>query len=386
MSNLSTDSQLARKNVLIIVPSVSHFDAISTSVRHTWEALEAMPGVDVKIMSWRCDLTELPWISAGDLSDLLLDDTFLKANLIIYHFGVHVNLFDAMVMGNGHGKQAVFFHNVTPARFLPEQSQDLIAASLRQIENFRRVDEIWPVSQINAEELYQRDFDPSRVHVIPLAVDTPALAPLADKDVKPLELVFVGRIVRSKGVLDLIAAMKQLSGRVTHPVRLRIVGNLEWSDTDYLAEVKAAIAGSGLAPSIELVGTASDEELQRIYHQSHILAIPSYHEGFCKPVIEALRGGLIPVGYAAYNLPHIAGGFGKLVPPGDIDALADALATLINALPQAFAAPEAPLLPLDRGATSLTLFDAASKTYVDRFTLSQFMRAVTERVRLLLDQ
>ncbi|MGE4373710.1 MAG: glycosyltransferase family 4 protein [Xanthobacter sp.] len=382
-----TQQAPARKKALIVVPSVTRFDAISTSVCETFHALSTMADLDVKITSWRCDVPGLNWKSAGDLSDLLLDDDFLDADLIIYHFGIHVNLFDAMVMGNGHARQAVFFHNVTPARFVPEANHGLIAKSLRQMENFRRMDEIWPVSQVNADELHARDFDSSRIHIIPLAVNSPALMTLASKAApQQLELLFVGRVVHSKGVLDLIAALRGVVARGAPAFRLRIVGNLDWSDRAYLEQVKDAIAEARLQQQVEIVGTASDEELEQLYHQSHMLVIPSYHEGFCKPVIEGLRAGLIPVGYDAYNLRYIANGLGRMSPAGDIARLEEGLLAIMQALPAAFADPQAARLPLDQGLISLAAFDEAARTYIGQFTLDRFQRNVAERARRLLDQ
>lgn len=380
-----TLTPIARKAV-IVVPSVTRFDAISTAVRDTFRALSAIPGLGVQVISWRCDLPDLNWISAGDLSDLLLDEDFLDADLIIYHFGIHVNLFDAMLVGNGHAKQIVFFHNVTPALFLPEERRLLIEKSLRQMENFRRVDEIWPVSRINAEDLYARDFDPTRIHIVPLAVDAPGLSTMREKAAKSqTELVYIGRVVRSKGVLDLVEAMIRVSTCTDAPFRLRIVGNQEWSDPDYMALVEATIQNSSLATRIEMVGTASAPELEQICRESDILAIPSYHEGFCKPVIEGLRAGLIPVGYDAYNLPFIANGFGRMGPTGNREHLAHAMLEVMQALPRAHADHLAPVLPLDRGATSLSTFDAETRAYVSQFTNAHFDELVGGRVRALLE-
>ena len=76
---------------------------------------------------------------------------------------------------------------------------------------------------------------------------------------------------------------------------------------------------------MQWLGTVDDATWEQLYRRAHILAIPSYHEGFCKPVIEGLRAGCIPVGYASYNLPEIANGLGRMVPTGDVAALTEAL-------------------------------------------------------------
>ena len=42
-------------------------------------------------------------------------------------------------------------------------------------------------------------------------------------------------------------------------------------------------------------------------------------------MIEGLRAGCIPIGYASYNLPYIANKLGRMVPTGNVAALTAAL-------------------------------------------------------------
>src|SRR6202043_3658998 len=148
----------------------------------------------------------------------------------------------------------------------------------------------------------------------------------------PVRLLSVGRLVRSKGVLDLIEAVDLMRARAAVPFRLDIAGNEDFSDPAYVADVKAAVRERGLSDLVRFLGAVDDERLSKLYHAAHILAVPSYHEGFCRPVVEGLRAGCVPVGYAAYNLPHVAHGLGRMVPVGDRSALATALGELIAAL------------------------------------------------------
>ena len=105
----------------------------------------------------------------------------------------------------------------------------------------------------------------------------------------------------------------------------------------YLSRVRRLIGELGLDGVVRFVGTVGDEERERLFHAAHILAVPSYHEGFCRPVVEGLRAGCVPLVYDAYNLPHIAARLGRTTPPGDVPALAAALADLARAVPGALA-------------------------------------------------
>jgi glycosyltransferase involved in cell wall biosynthesis len=158
---------------------------------------------------------------------------------------------------------------------------------------------------------------------------------------------------------------------------------MEWSDQTYLKRVKETIATRHMESIVQILGTVSDELMQDLYHKSHIFTIPSYHEGFCKPVIEGLRAGCIPVGYAAHNLPAISNGLGRMVPTGGIAALSTALEEVIVGVAQSLGKPEDPALPLDRGQTSARAFDRIVSEYVQAFTFDRLASVTLERIRTL---
>jgi glycosyltransferase involved in cell wall biosynthesis len=316
---------------------------------------------------------------------MLLNEDFLAADVILYHFGIYNGLFDAMLVGNGRARQIVRFHNVTPARLLNGKDQRIIERSLNQLVNLRFVDEIWADSIVNAEELLSRGFDPAGVRIMPLAVESPSLAMLSEKEASFVDLLFVGRIVPSKGVLDLVRAIRETRKRTAVPFRLRIVGNREWSDVAYLMQVESEIADGHLGDIVEVLGTVDDAILGCLYREVQVFVIPSYHEGFCRPVVEALRAGCVPVGYAAYNLPHIAGGFGRMVPVGNIELLTTALVEVIEGIARGLGSIETRELPLDCGLLSVAGFDAATKAYIRGFSLSRFRQTVVSRVRHICD-
>ena len=142
----------------------------------------------------------------------------------------------------------------------------------------------------------------------------------------PFTFVYVGRIVRDKGMNELISAFVRLHKECTY-TRLVLVGRFEDTLDPVLPETRHLIESSG---GIEAVGEQKD--VRPFYEQSDALVFPSYREGFPNVVIEA----------GAMDLPSIVTDIngareiiqnrknGVIVPPRDEQALFDAMKWIIE--------------------------------------------------------
>ena len=152
-------------------------------------------------------------------------------------------------------------------------------------------------------------------------------APRAPARGEPPHLVSVGSVSPRKGYDVLVTALAKL---VTLPWRATIVGSLERMP-DEAARLRAAIAEAGLGERIALAGTCEDAVLERLYASADVFVMASRYEGYGMALTEALARGLpivtTRVGAADERVPDAAG---LKVPPGDADALCEALATVLG--------------------------------------------------------
>ena len=95
--------------------------------------------------------------------------------------------------------------------------------------------------------------------------------------------VFVGRIVRDKGINELVAAFKRLNEEFPK-TRLWLVGFFEDNLDPVSTMTKSTIENN---KSIEAVGEQSGDSLLAYYAASDCFVFPSYREGFPNTVIEA---------------------------------------------------------------------------------------------------
>jgi len=156
-------------------------------------------------------------------------------------------------------------------------------------------------------------------------VSTRLFRPLRDGD--PFLVVWHGRLVRGKGLEDLIKAIHILRRHHGLPMRLLLVG--EGPIKERLASLVQRL---GLDGSVEFTGWRPFEELPELICRGAIYAFPSFFEGMPWAVLEAMACGRAVV---ASNIPGIKdiiddGVDGMLVRPGDIRSLADALAMLME--------------------------------------------------------
>jgi len=100
-------------------------------------------------------------------------------------------------------------------------------------------------------------------------------------------VLFVGRLVREKGVLELLEAVAS----VPH-VRLMLAGAALDTDRDGVeGVVRARIAQGDLSGRVEQLGMLSRRELLQVMGRAGALVLPSYREGVPRSVIEALAAG-----------------------------------------------------------------------------------------------
>ncbi|GAA3398048.1 glycosyltransferase [Cryptosporangium minutisporangium] len=136
----------------------------------------------------------------------------------------------------------------------------------------------------------------------------------------------VGNWVERKGLLDLLEAVAVLP---PDAVTLHLVGDPD-VDPDYAARVRVRLKEPDLDGRVVVHGLKTPAEVVGFYRAADVFALASVREPYGTVYGEAMAAGLPVVGWNAGNLPHLArdGVEGFAVPPGDREALAEALRTL----------------------------------------------------------
>ena len=142
-----------------------------------------------------------------------------------------------------------------------------------------------------------------------------------------VELLCVATLVPRKGHDVLIRALAALANRPWH---LTCAGGLD-RDPAWAASVQDLIRVSGLEPRVSLAGELGRSALDARYDAADVFVLPTWYEGYGMAVAEALARGLPVVSSATGAIGDLVGpDAGRLVPPGDAEALTEALRSVID--------------------------------------------------------
>jgi glycosyltransferase involved in cell wall biosynthesis len=194
-----------------------------------------------------------------------------------------------------------------------------------------RADHLLAASQTAADEFIAHyGVQAERVTVVPLGIDLSRFRP-TETDTGNLRgrlglkehfvLLYVGFCTPRKGLDYLAQAMPLLPA----DVRLLLVGHWEES---YRAKFYRAL-GRATDRVVEL-GYVPDEELPRYYALADLFVFPTLLEGFGLPLAEALACGTPVITTSAGASPEVAGPGGRIVPPRNPAALANAINELLD--------------------------------------------------------
>jgi len=205
------------------------------------------------------------------------------------------------------------------------------------IEAIRGADAVVTVSQDLARAVVELGGRPGRVAVNYDGVDLVRFRPGPEAEARtllgldpggPPIVLTVGNLLPVKGLDVLLDAFARLFERRV-PFAGQIIGGgpLEsW--------LRRRIARLGLQRRVELLGPMPHDELPARYRAARVLALPSRSEGVPTVLLEATACGIPFVASRVGGVPEVADlGRGLLVPPGDPDALADALAMALKRPP-----------------------------------------------------
>lgn len=139
-------------------------------------------------------------------------------------------------------------------------------------------------------------------------------------------ILCVARQYPRKHIADLLRALP-LVRQAVPGARAIIVG-----DGPEHAALRALAEELRLGGSALLTGALSDADLEAMYRRADVFCLPSVQEGFGLVFIEALACGLPVVATRSAAIPEVVphGQAGLLVPPGEPEALAQALVELLR--------------------------------------------------------
>jgi len=217
-------------------------------------------------------------------------------------------------------------------RRLPVYAAERIAAAFGDIELVQNPEDV--------DTLVDTLHIPARkVHLLGNGVDLSRFAPettsaasrselRTDWDIADDELVcaVVGRLVREKGIVELLEAAHRLRERQV-PVRFVVIGP---TDPDKSDAIDHTVFAKAAADGVVLTGTRND--MPECYAAADLFLTASWREGFPRSAMEAAAMGLATVATDIRgNRQVIADGeTGLLVPVRDAAAIASAVERLVD--------------------------------------------------------
>ncbi|WP_342660551.1 Glycogen synthase [Rhodococcus ruber] len=188
----------------------------------------------------------------------------------------------------------------------------------------RRIPTLLTVSKSSEDDIRTAfDIPDGRLRTIPLGVDTEVFAPPSTERVSGRIVCVASADAPLKGVANLLEAVAKL--RTERQVELVLVTKLAAGGvTEKLIEQLA------IGDSVRTVSGIDDGELAGLLGSAQVAAVPSLYEGFSLPAVEAMACATPLVASRAGAIPEVVGDAGILVPPGDSEQLAAALARVLD--------------------------------------------------------
>jgi len=129
--------------------------------------------------------------------------------------------------------------------------------------------------------------------------------------------LFVGNVIRQKGVEELLIAFQQVKKASDRKIKLVIIGSQR--DTNFVNSLKPL-----MDEDVLMVGPMNQQELVIWYQSSDVFVLPSHLEGFGLVALEAVATGIPVIASDVGGLTYLLGdGAGRLVEPKNPNALAD---------------------------------------------------------------
>ncbi|MFN3981526.1 MAG: glycosyltransferase family 4 protein [Caldilinea sp.] len=180
-------------------------------------------------------------------------------------------------------------------------------------------------------ELY--GVSPAKIHVIYEGID-PVFRPAPPADVARVAmhytldrpyLLMVGTLEPRKNHAAALHALAKLKAE-GQPHRLVIAGGRGW----LFEPIHRLVDELQLSNDVLFTGYAPAEDLPPLYTGAACVLLPSLYEGFGFPALEAMACAAPVVCSNVSSLPEVVGDAALLVPPHDIDALAEAIRLVIT--------------------------------------------------------
>ncbi|MBP1806384.1 exopolysaccharide biosynthesis GT4 family glycosyltransferase EpsE [Rubellimicrobium aerolatum] len=198
-----------------------------------------------------------------------------------------------------------------------------------------------------------REDRPARLVVQPLGVDAGCFGPLPyapPAPGEPLRLLACGRLEESRGLAELLLALRRLLDRGV-PATLRIAGPDGAEGRNARPGLERRMRGLRLGERAVLTGPLGEERMREEMRAAHAFVRPNPREGLSAALMEAMACGLPVVAAATGGVRELVthGVDGILVPPRDPGALAGALDALARSPARARALSEAARARVEAG-------------------------------------
>ena len=233
-------------------------------------------------------------------------------------------------------KKVVTVHDVFP--FVTPKTSTVLEKMVYRLWlpiALRRADAIITVSDHSKGDIIRiLPFTKERIFVIPTAKH-PDYRPLPAEAVQPVlakltiptpYILYVGSLEPRKNLLRLLQAYAQL--RHHHPRHhlVIVVARNFWKN----APVVETVEELALKPWVHFTGFVEEEDLPALYNGADLFVFPSLYEGFGLPPLEAMACGTPVVTSNSSSLPEVVGDAAIMVDPYDVDAIADAMARVLD--------------------------------------------------------
>jgi len=166
----------------------------------------------------------------------------------------------------------------------------------------------------------------TRIAVLPNAVDVTRFSMASSPPARNRSVLFVGNLIKRKGVDVLLRSMTILVASFPDVTLTVVGGGPEKRDLQNLAR------DLGVSAQVSFLDEVDDKTLASLYQSSAVVVLPSYSEVFGVVILEAMAANRPVVATATVGAMSIIadGTSGLVVPIGDAQAIASAIASLFS--------------------------------------------------------